>query len=126
MNQKNTRSSKSTTDSQDTTTVSADEEILRKLTSQRVEFTQRLQAIKKDAGTGLNADSAEQVVELENADVLNELAREAEEELGKVNAAIARLKSGLYGVCVTCEEPIPKSRLSAYPAAVDCVGCADT
>jgi DnaK suppressor protein len=52
------------------------------------------------------------------------LVRQAEERLGEIDAALARIDAGTYGVCVVCGEPIPAGRLEARPAARSCVNCA--
>ncbi len=44
--------------------------------------------------------------------------------LDLIDAAIARLADGSYGLCVTCGAKIPKSRLEAIPYAAQCVPCA--
>ena len=65
---------------------------LQELTAKRDELLNRVETIKKDFRRGLNKDSSEQAVELENAEVLDEIARVSMEELAKVNVAIERLK----------------------------------
>jgi DnaK suppressor protein len=45
---------------------------------------------------------------------------EVESALDGVDAALARLADGSYGVCAVCGEPIPDERLAAAPAASDC------
>lgn len=45
------------------------------------------------------------------------------ERLQLVNDAIARIKSGGYGICTECDEPIAPKRLQAVPWAVRCVTC---
>ena len=45
------------------------------------------------------------------------------EQLGLVEAALARLDSGEYGICVECERPIAAKRLAAVPWASQCVPC---
>jgi len=37
--------------------------------------------------------------------------------------AIERIDAGTYGRCETCEEPIAKARLQAFPSATLCVSC---
>jgi len=49
----------------------------------------------------------------------------ARRTLREVEAALARIKAGEYGVCGVCEMPIPKARLEALPWARLCVGCAE-
>jgi RNA polymerase-binding transcription factor DksA len=99
-------------------------DLLDTLIRKRIELRRRAQAIQADTGQILSADSAEQAVELENAEVLDELAREAIEELGKVNAALARADAGRFGLCVSCGEPIDRDRLRALPWAAHCLACA--
>lgn len=45
--------------------------------------------------------------------------------LREVEAALARIKSGDYGVCGACHISIPKARLEALPWARLCVSCAE-
>lgn len=40
-----------------------------------------------------------------------------------VDAALARLDAGTYGICVTCGQPISPERLEALPAAAHCIEC---
>ena len=42
-------------------------------------------------------------------------------ELRQVEAALARIGDGSYGVCEDCGVAIPFARLQAYPAATRCV-----
>jgi RNA polymerase-binding protein DksA len=49
----------------------------------------------------------------------------ARRTLSEVEAALARIKAGNYGVCDVCETPIPKARLEALPWARLCVKCAE-
>ena len=44
-------------------------------------------------------------------------------ELEKINAALARMESGTYGVCSNCQKKIPLERLEAYPQADTCLDC---
>ena len=44
-------------------------------------------------------------------------------QLRLVNEALDRLDSGDYGICLSCEEPIPAKRLRAVPWARYCVPC---
>lgn len=47
----------------------------------------------------------------------------AVEELGLVENAIARLESGTYGFCHSCDRPIAVDRLMVIPEARDCATC---
>ena len=52
------------------------------------------------------------------------LARDAAARVEEVDAALARLDAGSYGVCEACGQPIAAGRLEARPTARTCVGCA--
>jgi RNA polymerase-binding transcription factor len=45
----------------------------------------------------------------------------ARADLVEVDAALARLDAGTYGICEVCGRPIPGERLEARPAARCCV-----
>jgi len=62
------------------------------LEQRRRELRERLEAIKRDLGRGLDRDTEEQAVELENMEVLQEIARVAEKELEDVEAKLAELR----------------------------------
>jgi RNA polymerase-binding transcription factor DksA len=61
------------------------------------------------------------------ADALAELdiagATHVLNELAEVDAALARIRGGDYGLCTDCGEPIAAGRLVAYPTALRCIGC---
>jgi DnaK suppressor protein len=40
-----------------------------------------------------------------------------------LNAALDRIQSGVYGICIDCGESISYERMSAYPTAKRCVSC---
>lgn len=44
-------------------------------------------------------------------------------ELRDVEAALQRLEEGSFGLCTSCEEPIPVERLRANPSAPRCTAC---
>jgi DnaK suppressor protein len=46
------------------------------------------------------------------------------EQIAEIDAAIARLDAGTYGICVRCGQPVGQERLAARPAAATCVRCA--
>ena len=66
---------------------------MQQLVLKRDELQNRLAKIKADVGGGLNRDSAERAVELENSEVLNEIARVTIEELQNVEAMIAHKRA---------------------------------
>lgn len=46
-----------------------------------------------------------------------------DQSLQEIDAAIARLHLGRYGLCAVCGGPIPTARLKAVPFATRCVAC---
>jgi DnaK suppressor protein len=52
---------------------------------------------------------------------LSALIHVAQERLFGIEAAIARLQEGNYGICEVCDQPIPAARLEARPTARTCV-----
>ncbi len=93
------------------------------LLEKKLELRRRAGAIRRDVAAGRDNDLAGQAAELENADVLNELSREAIEELGRINLALARMAAGTYGSCERCGKQIRPERLRSVPYAIRCLQC---
>jgi RNA polymerase-binding protein DksA len=53
---------------------------------------------------------------------LTNRARELE-EIQDVEAALERIKNGIYGTCIDCNDSIALDRLNAYPTAKRCINC---
>lgn len=69
---------------------------------------------------GVEAEEGEVAESLaEFDDNVNNLAQ-LEVRLNEVNAALDRIESGIYGVCVVCENKIEEDRLEVNPAATTC------
>jgi RNA polymerase-binding transcription factor len=68
-------------------------------------------------------DPLEDVPVQDVADTLSRLEGRERHQLDEVNAALARLEAGTYGVCEACSRPIPLGRLRAIPTARYCVEC---
>ena len=45
------------------------------------------------------------------------------QELQEIEAALARIGDGGYGICTDCENDIDRARLKAYPTATRCLPC---
>jgi DnaK suppressor protein len=73
----------------------------------------------------LSADSAEQVTQRENDDVLGAISHSAREELARLDAALRRLAQGRYTTCAQCGEDIEEERLAAVPYTDRCRACAE-
>lgn len=46
-----------------------------------------------------------------------------QDQLQQIEAALARVADGSYGICLDCGEPIPVERLEILPYATTCVRC---
>ncbi len=88
-----------------------------------------VQGVENDRNEALTASRDEVEDAGDEAEVRREdEVRSAEEdrdegELREIEAALARLDAGQYGICVDCDEPIPLPRLQARPSATRCIAC---
>lgn len=51
-------------------------------------------------------------------------ARSIAASISDIDAALASIEAGTYGVCEVCGRAIPAARLEARPATTRCVDCA--
>ena len=51
------------------------------------------------------------------------LEENSEHVLSEIDAALARIEGGTYGVCLNCGKPIAEERLAAIPWATYCIDC---
>ena len=94
------------------------------LQAQLRELQQRLIGLKTQLAEPLDADSAEQAVELQDDASIEAQAALVSHEIGSVERALERLAEGSYGDCVRCGAPISLQRLQARPEAALCIECA--
>ena len=52
-----------------------------------------------------------------------ELLQRDEATLQEIDEALERVRVGTFGLCESCQEPIPKARLNTVPHARFCVEC---
>jgi len=62
-----------------------------RLIEKRDELRSRLESIEKDYRQGLDADSEEQAIQLENAEVQEAIAKSTSEELQRIESELAKL-----------------------------------
>ena len=95
----------------------------------RQELKDRVNAIEADIHhkkEPVEKDFAEQVTQRENDEVLAGIDEEAQQTIMSIDAALARIKDGNYGLCSSCGEKIPDNRLAALPYVTTCVSCANS
>lgn len=72
-------------------------------------------------GNGGFADSAQATEE--RAELLGAIEA-SRHRIQQIDAALARMDAGSYGVCVDCGTTIAEERLEVRPLSVSCVDCA--
>ncbi len=96
-------------------------------TLSRIAALEREQAAIIEAARAANADDEH---DPEGATIAYErehaaaLAGQARAQLAEIDAALARLADGGYGICTRCGGAIAAGRLAARPAAATCIRCA--
>lgn len=99
--------------------------VINKLHKLQSELETRIDKITNDMEKGHSHDWSEQAQERENDDVLDELSREAKEQLVAIHKAISKIENNQYGICEKCGNTISEERLTAMPAAELCINCAE-
>jgi DnaK suppressor protein len=102
-------------------------------TGKTKEFQQALETKRREL---LSGTSEREEIRIENAaDEFDRLQQQQNREvairnldrqsklLKNVEAAIARIGEGTFGICVRCGEEIPEKRLRAIPWAAYCIPC---
>ena len=59
----------------------------------------------------------------EERDLVETLADGEQRELNQIDAALARIAAGQYGLCTRCGEPLDPERLIALPETPLCLSC---
>lgn len=91
-------------------------DILKNFISENEDFKQMVSGMDiKDLG-----DIAADDVMCRKMEVLNQ---HETNRLRRIESALARLKNGRYGSCLSCGKKIPENRLRAIPYAVLCIDC---
>ncbi len=96
------------------------------LAKERADTLARVKELMREqAGSGAPPPADEMDVARSLAEVETHAAlfERAQERLGAIDAAIARLGAGVYGTCARCGDEIPLARLHAVPFAQYCVDC---
>ncbi len=89
------------------------------ISSAESQIAARLGDAVGDAGDD-SADAGAKTFQREHELALTENAREL---LAQTERVLAKIEGGSYGVCESCDEPIGKARLQAFPRATLCVAC---
>ena len=96
--------------------------VVRRLDGLAADFEETV-AASRDSNADDEHDPEGHTIAFERSQVTS-LSRRLEQHLAEVDAALARLAVGTYGVCQGCGEPIDPARLEARPGARECIACA--
>ena len=94
------------------------------LTERRANLLDHLGAVEAALTESHDPDLGEQAVEREADEVLEQLGRADRHELAILDAALARIAEGSYGICTRCGDDIADKRLEALPETPFCQSCA--
>ena len=93
------------------------------LTTRRSELEKRLIKIEDQLDDPKNPDIEERATEREGDEVLELQGNSGLLEIKSIDAALKRIKSGTYGICITCDQQISAERLEAVPHTNLCRNC---
>jgi len=96
----------------------------RQLLERLRELNQRLVRIDSELDQPHSTMFAEAAIEREGDEVLEDLGAAGLLEIRMIEAALARIDRGEYGVCVSCGDPISEERLDVLPHTPKCRNCA--
>jgi DnaK suppressor protein len=97
-------------------------------------LNQRYAVLSKQVDSELHSDSPKQVsittpsdadwttADQASSDQIARVERDAH-ELASIETALASIRKGAYGICISCGNFIDYPRLVAYPTAVRCLSC---
>jgi DnaK suppressor protein len=68
-------------------------------------------------------DSADLAFEAGSDETVSRLVELGDRELIQIDRALVRWQQGRYGICESCQKPIPMARLNALPYAPFCINC---
>ena len=78
---------------------------------------------REAAAIETSADALDQIQHMVERELaLDTLGRESA-LLRETRAALRRVDSGVFGICIECEEEIKAKRLAAIPCAARCIAC---
>lgn len=96
---------------------------LERLRDELKERLERYRAHRQREGGAVDKDMEDQPLQTRDDEVVASLEAEAEEELGQVRHALARIREDQGDICERCGEVIDAGRLGAVPYATLCRDC---
>ena len=77
-------------------------------------------SVEETSSQGDDVDMSNNLNELNR---LKNLARQMSIKSMQIENAEKRMQSGKFGICLSCEDDIPKNRLFANPLSIRCISC---
>lgn len=77
----------------------------------------------EESGSDAGGDSADRAAASLDRDIMVDSAARETKEIRDIDAALAKIDAGTYGVCDECGKTIPLSRLEFMPNAPFCIEC---
>lgn len=100
------------------------EELRQQLEEKRADLTARITELRKPVDMGDDIDSFdEETDEAEEYSANMGMVEELKRSLERVSDALAKIKSGKYGICENCSQAIDKELLMADPETRLCRDC---
>ena len=94
------------------------------LMTRLAELNGRLGDIEARLDAPAPRDDEDRATEREDDEVLERMGQSGLEEIRRIEAALARIEDGSYGVCARCGDDISEARLDVVPHAALCRRCA--
>ncbi|MXP13821.1 TraR/DksA family transcriptional regulator [Altererythrobacter confluentis] len=98
--------------------------IAEQLTDRLAQLVTRAEVIEDDLRHPLDADWAEQAIDLADDEALAGVDEVLRNEIQQIRLALLRIENGTYGTCAKCGKEIGLKRLEARPIATRCIKCA--
>nr|WP_319251890.1 TraR/DksA family transcriptional regulator [uncultured Celeribacter sp.] len=94
------------------------------LEARKSELAQRLMEIDAELDSHQSKDWDDAAIEQEADEVLEGMGASGKAEMAMIDAALARMDSGDYGICARCGDEISDKRLDVLPYTPVCMTCA--
>lgn len=88
------------------------------------ELLGRMKGIESELVSHADPDLDDMALEREADEVLEALGEAGNREVVQIRAALDRIATGKYGICLSCGEKIGADRLAALPETPLCRACA--
>ena len=101
-------------------------DLQREIASRRADYDRamaELTRLQQASGDGAGDDQADAGSKTFEREQELSIANNRRDLLVQMERAMERLDKGTYGRCESCQQPIPKARLQAFPSATLCVKC---